>query len=63
MRTRLFRLGIRKIRAEKGRVVIQPDRAPRHGWDRAFALMAARRGDKPLLERAINTFDRDEWTW
>ena len=40
-----------QIRAEKGRVVIQPVRAPRYGWAEAFAAMAARGDEKPLLER------------
>lgn len=49
--------------AERGRLVIQPDRAPRQGWAEAFAAMAERGDDRLLLGEITNSFDRDEWTW
>jgi antitoxin MazE len=52
-----------QLSAGKGRLVIQPDHAPRQGWEQAFAAMAER-GDGPgLLREITNSFDRDEWTW
>jgi antitoxin MazE len=52
-----------QIRAEKGRLVILPDRKPRQGWSESFAAMAARGDDHPLLADTPNAFDRDEWIW
>jgi antitoxin MazE len=52
-----------QLRAEKGRLLIAPDRAPRQGWEEAFAAMAERGDDRALLGEFANAFDRDEWTW
>jgi len=52
-----------QIRAEKGRLVILPDRAPRQGWAEAFAGAAGHGTDGPLLGEITNAFDQDEWTW
>jgi len=55
--------GTVQLRAEKGRLVILPDRAPRQGWAEAFAGAAGRERDRALLGGITNDFDRDEWTW
>jgi antitoxin MazE len=45
-------------------LVIRPVRAPRKGWDDAFARMR-RRGDDQIVADVDNTteFGRKEWTW
>lgn len=49
---------------EKNRLVIQPDRSPRQGWEEAFAAMAEHGDDRSLLgEKSTTGFDREEWTW
>jgi antitoxin MazE len=50
-----------EIRAEKGRLVVRPDHAPRQGWEEAFAAMAERGDLRVLLGEISNDFDRDEW--
>ena len=55
--------GTVQLRAEKGRLVILPDRAARQGWAEAFASAAGRESDRALLGGITNDFDRDEWTW
>jgi antitoxin MazE len=52
-----------QIRAERGRLVVQPDRTLRQGWAEAFRLMAERGDDLTLLDRGTNSFDTNEWTW
>ncbi len=52
-----------QLRAEKGRLVIQPDHAPRQGWEQAFAAIAERGDDRTLLGEITNAFDRNEWAW
>jgi antitoxin MazE len=53
-----------QLLVEKGRLVIQPDRSPRQGWEEAFAAMAEHGDDRALLgEQITNAFDRGEWTW
>jgi antitoxin MazE len=52
-----------QLRAEKGRLVIQPENAPRQGWAQAFAAMAERGDDRAVPGEITNAFDRNEWTW
>ena len=52
-----------QLRAEKGRIVVQPDRVPRQGWEEAFAAMAERGDDRAILGETSGAFDRDEWRW
>ena len=62
----LEQVGLRdtvQIRAEKGRLVIQPDKGLREGWAEAFQAMAVRGDDRGLLDASTNTFDTKEWTW
>ena len=44
-------------------LVLRPVRAPRAGWDAAFARMRAHGDDALLLEGAASQFDEKEWTW
>ena len=44
-------------------VVISASRAPREGWDEAFAAMAAAGDDEPLLPDHLSEEADDEWTW
>jgi antitoxin MazE len=55
--------GTVELLAEKGRLVIRPDRSPRHGWEEAFAAVAEHGDDGVLLGKIDNAFDRHEWTW
>jgi antitoxin MazE len=62
----LEQVGLRdtvQIRAEKGRLVIQPDKVLRQGWAEAFRAMAERGDDRPLLDQTTNAFDTKEWKW
>jgi antitoxin MazE len=52
-----------QIRAEKGRLVILPDRAPRQGWAAAFSGAAVLESGGGLLGEVTNAFDSEEWTW
>ena len=52
-----------QLRAEKGRLVILPDRAARQGWAEAFAAAVGGGTDRALLGGITNDFDREEWTW
>jgi antitoxin MazE len=52
-----------QLRAGKGRLVIQPDHAPRQGWEQDFAAMAERGDGRALPGEITNAFDRNEWTW
>ena len=55
--------GTVELLAEKGRIVIRPNRTPRQGWEEAFAAMAEHGDDGVLLGKIADAFDRDEWTW
>jgi antitoxin MazE len=55
--------GTVELLAEKGRLVIRPDRSPRQGWEEAFRAVAERGDGGVLLGKIANVFDRDEWTW
>jgi antitoxin MazE len=55
--------GTVELLAEKGQIVIRPDRSPRQGWEEAFRAMAERGDDDVLLGKISSAFDRDEWTW
>jgi antitoxin MazE len=55
--------GAVQLHAEKGRVVIQPDREPRQGWKEAFASAAGQYKKDALPGEITNVFDGNEWTW
>jgi antitoxin MazE len=50
-----------QLRAGKGRLVIEPARSPRQGWEEAFA--AGSDSEAAILGNVTNAFDLDEWTW
>jgi antitoxin MazE len=52
------------LSVQRGKLIIQPARRPREGWDEAFALMA-KRGDDKLLEPDFppTEWEETEWTW
>ncbi len=53
-----------QIRAEKGRLVIQPQKELRHGWADAFRRMADSGDDRLILDNNTNNaFDTKEWKW
>lgn len=57
--------GAVELEVEDNRLVVRSARAPRAGWDLAFATMAAR-GDDTLLDRDTlkpTDWDRTEWRW
>ncbi len=46
------------------RLLLSPVRAPRQGWDGAFAEMARRGDDQALLEDVgPSDWDETEWRW
>lgn len=54
-----------ELEVEDNRLVVRPAKAPRTGWDHAFAAMAAR-GDDALLDRDTlkpTDWDKSEWRW
>ena len=50
--------------ADQGRLIIQPLRRPRQGWEDAFKE-ASKVGEEPGLYEASppTRFDREEWEW
>jgi antitoxin MazE len=53
-----------ELRVEGSSVIITPARAPREGWDEAFARMAEKGDDVLLLPDDLkNEFDETEWEW
>ena len=52
------------LSVQRGKLVLEPARRPREGWDEAFAEMAAR-GDDKLLEPDFppTEWEKTEWTW
>ena len=46
-----------------GEIVIRPAHRPRHGWDEAFATMAGRGDDRPLVAESSTEWDAEEWEW
>lgn len=50
------------LRVEKNCVVIAPERAPRQGWEEAFAAAGNAAEDELLLD-VPNEFDAKEWRW
>ena len=53
-----------QLRVQKGRLVILPDRRPRHGWAEEFRRKAKTGDDRLILDAAKpNAFDREEWDW
>lgn len=50
-----------ELRVENDCLVIAPDRAPRQGWDEAFA--GGERGDDEMLVDVPNEFDQKDWRW
>lgn len=54
-----------EVCVQHGQLVIRPIRAPREGWDEAFAKMAAH-GDDALLDGeafALTEWEAKEWHW
>jgi len=52
------------VRVDRGRLVIEPSRSVRAGWNEAFQSAGDASDDDLLLEPAApNAFDREEWTW
>jgi antitoxin MazE len=48
----------------KGRaVILAAAHAPRAGWDAAFADMARRGDDRPVLDTGAMEWDEKEWRW
>jgi antitoxin MazE len=52
-----------ELSAEEGRLVIQPGRALREGWEQAFAANAGQGDDLTPFGEITNRFDREEWSW
>ena len=53
-----------ELRVENDRLVISPERRPRHGWAEAFRAAGASANDELLLETIEpNEFDSKEWSW
>ncbi len=52
-----------ELRVENERLIISPQRQPRHGWDEAFRAAGPATRDELLLPEFPNAFDREEWQW
>jgi antitoxin MazE len=52
------------LRVEGDRLMIEPGRSPRQGWEEAFRA-AGPSGDDDLLLDPLppNKFDREDWRW
>jgi antitoxin MazE len=52
------------IHVEENRLIIAPEKQPRHGWREAFAAARSEQTDSLFLDTlAPNEFDNEEWTW
>jgi len=52
-----------ELRVEHDRLVIEPDRRPRQGWNQAFAAASSVHDARLLEGLPPNEFDAEEWTW
>ena len=52
-----------ELRVENDRLIICPERQPRHGWDKAFRTAGQETRHEVLLPEFPNAFDREEWKW
>jgi antitoxin MazE len=52
-----------EMMVEGNKLIIQPSRKPRHGWEKQFANMAEQGDDRLLDEPASTPWDEEEWTW
>jgi antitoxin MazE len=62
----LEQVGLRdtvQIRAEKGRLVVQPEKELRQGWEEAFRRMADSGDDRLIPDSPANAFDTKKWKW
>ena len=56
--------GTVQLRVQKGRLVILPDRRPRHGWAEKFRRNGKTDDGRLILDAARpGVFDRKEWEW
>ena len=46
---------------EHGHIVLKPVHSPRKGWDEAFAQMAERGEDAPLIPDVLTDEDFEKW--
>lgn len=54
-----------ELEVEGDHLLVRPVRAPRSGWDQAFAEMA-RKGDDALLDKDVappTEWEKSEWQW
>lgn len=52
------------LRAEKGRLIVSPQRRVRQGWEEAFRTAGSAANDELLLQDLEpNEFDSKEWRW
>ena len=53
-----------ELRVDGNRLVIAPDRPPRHDWDKTFRAAGPSTNDEVLLgSMPPNAFDREDWNW
>jgi antitoxin MazE len=52
-----------EVRVTAEGLVIAPHRAPRHGWEQAFATPDPKREDMLLDAAPPNAFDDEDWKW
>ena len=52
-----------EIRAERGRIVIEPAERPRAGWEEAAREMANTGEDRLLDPHVATHFDEEDWSW
>ena len=54
-----------ELEVDRHRIVIQPARRPREGWEEAFRAMAEQGEDRLLDDDLTGTtaWDREEWEW
>lgn len=48
---------------QRGKLIVEPSRRARDGWEESFKQMAKHADDAPLLEGQTSTWDDTEWTW
>ncbi|MEW6738189.1 MAG: AbrB/MazE/SpoVT family DNA-binding domain-containing protein [Acidobacteriota bacterium] len=54
-----------ELEIENNKIIIQPVKKPRQGWNEAFREMA-KRGDDKLIDEDLTgktSWDKEEWEW
>lgn len=52
-----------ELQAQEGKLVVQPIRTARQGWEEAYHRMAEAKADALLDEPVVTDWEKTEWRW